>query len=73
MNCWGGGAAWAALSGMADDRCVTNVNYFCNGITSKFQIHRLTYYDVRERFGLSAQLAVRAISKVADALNRRKG
>ena len=43
------------------------------GITAKFRIHRLTYYEVRERFGLSAQLTVRAIGKVADALNNRKG
>ena len=43
------------------------------GVTGKFRIHRLTYYEVRKRFGLPAQMAVRAIAKVADALNRRKG
>lgn len=43
------------------------------GITAQFHIHRLTYYEARERFGLSAQLVVRAINKVSDALNRRKG
>jgi len=30
-------------------------------------VHRLTYYAVREQFGLSAQMAVRVIGKVVDA------
>ena len=33
----------------------------------KFPLHKLTYYAVRERFGLSAQMAVRAVGRVADA------
>jgi IS605 OrfB family transposase len=33
----------------------------------QFPIHRLTYQDVRETFGLAAQLTVRCIAKVADA------
>ena len=33
----------------------------------QFPLHKLTYYDVRERFGLSAQMAVRAVSRVSDA------
>lgn len=33
----------------------------------QFDLHHATYYAVRERFGLSAQAAVRVISKVADA------
>ncbi|MBK9714232.1 MAG: transposase [Kouleothrix sp.] len=33
----------------------------------QFPIHRLTYHAVRETFGLSAQLAVRCVAKVADA------
>jgi len=33
----------------------------------QFDLHRLCYRRVRERFGLSAQAAVRCISKVADA------
>lgn len=33
----------------------------------QFPIHRLTYGAVREQFGLSAQLTVRCIAKVADA------
>jgi len=32
-----------------------------------YDLHHATYYDVRERFGLAAQLAVRVIAVVADA------
>lgn len=32
-----------------------------------YDLHHATYYDVRERFGLTAQLAVRVIAVVADA------
>ena len=32
MHCWGGGAAQTASSGKADDRLVTKVNHFYNGI-----------------------------------------
>jgi hypothetical protein len=31
------------------------------------QLDKLVHYQVRERFGLSAQMAVRAIAKVVDA------
>ena len=43
------------------------------GVTGKFPIHKATYHEARQRFGMSSQLTVRAIGKVADALNRRKG
>ena len=52
------------------------VNAACNHISAcawdtqtfkQFSLHRLTYYEVRSRFDLTAQMAVRAISKVADA------
>lgn len=33
----------------------------------QYDLHKLTYYIVRENFGLSAQIAVRVIAKVADA------
>ena len=33
----------------------------------QYDLHKLTYYSVRENFGLSAQVAVRLIAKVADA------
>ena len=32
-----------------------------------FDLHHATYHDVRRKFGLPAQLAVRALAKVADA------
>ena len=52
------------------------VNQACNDISQQawekqvfkqFDIHRLVYYDIRERHNLSAQITVRAIAKVADA------
>jgi IS605 OrfB family transposase len=33
----------------------------------QYDLHKLAYYPVRENFGLSAQVAVRLIAKVADA------
>lgn len=33
----------------------------------QFSLHKLVYYDVRERFGLSAQVTVRIEAKVSDA------
>jgi len=33
----------------------------------QFDLHKLVYYDVRQRFSLSAQMTVRCIAKVADA------
>jgi putative transposase len=39
---------------------------------SKFQLQKLLYYRVRDRFGLSAQLAIRAIAKVVEAYKRDK-
>ncbi len=39
----------------------------------KTGIQKLTYYDIRQEFGLSAQLTVRAIAKVAESYsNDRK-
>ena len=37
---------------------------------NKFKLQKLLYRDVRERFGLSAQMAVRAIAKVCEAYKR---
>jgi putative transposase len=57
-------------------RTLETANAACNYISQvawetktfrQFPIHRLTYQDVRETFGLAAQLAVRCIAKVADA------
>ena len=54
-------------------------NEACNAIAevafemhkaNKVEIHKAVYYDTRKRFGLSSQLTVRAISKVAEAYKR---
>jgi putative transposase len=56
-------------------------NAACNAIAktafrehtaSHVRLHRLMYREVRERFGLSAQMAVRAIGKVVEAYKRDK-
>ena len=45
-----------------------------NRVFSQFKIHHLCYEEVRKKFGLSAQMVVRCIGKVADAykLDRKK-
>jgi IS605 OrfB family transposase len=57
-------------------RTIETVNAACNYLSerawetktfSQYHLHKLAYYDVRKRFGLSAQATVRAIAKVADA------
>jgi len=62
--------------GDALKQALERANAACNAISEQawasqifkqFPLHKLAYYDVRERFGLSAQMAVRAISRVADA------
>jgi len=56
-------------------------NEACNSIAetafnsktfNNWQLHHLVYRDIRERFNLSAQMTVRAISKVADAYKTSK-
>ncbi|WP_217423071.1 transposase [Methanocella conradii] len=51
-------------------------NAACNSISkvafssktyNKFKLQRLLYYDIRREYGLSAQLAIRAISKVVES------
>src|SRR5918996_1361880 len=39
---------------------------------SKFQLQKALYYEIREHFGLSAQLAIRAIAKTVEAYKRDK-
>lgn len=39
----------------------------------QFNLHHITYYDVRKRFALSAQVTVRCIAKVADAYKLDRG
>ena len=36
-------------------------------VFGQFKLHRLIYYELKSRFELSAQMAVRALAKVADA------
>lgn len=38
----------------------------------QFNLHKVVYYDIRERFSLSAEMTVRAIAKVSDAYKRDK-
>jgi putative transposase len=45
---------------------------FEHNVFGQVSIHGLTYYVIREQFGLGAQHAVRAISKVVDAFSRDK-
>lgn len=56
-------------------------NTACSAITevafkqctaSKYKLQKLVYRDVRERFGLSAQMTVRAIAKVCEVYKRDK-
>ena len=64
-------------------RTVEKFNEACNEIAqtcfekksaNKFDIQKLVYHEVREKYGLSAQLTVRAISKTCEAykLNKKK-
>ena len=39
---------------------------------NKIEIHKTVYYPIRDQFGLSSQLTVRAISKVCEAYKRDK-
>ena len=41
-------------------------------LANKFKLQKLVYADVRKQFGLSSQLAIRAISKTAEAYKRDK-
>jgi predicted transposase len=35
-------------------------------------LHKLAYYEIREKFGLSSQMAVRAIAKAVECFQRDK-
>jgi putative transposase len=41
-------------------------------MANKIELQKLVYYDIRQQFGLSAQMVIRAISKVAEAYKRDK-
>jgi IS605 OrfB family transposase len=60
-------------------RTVETFNAACNAIAgtafaarcpNKIDLQRLVYYDIRSRFGLSAQMTIRAISTVSEAYQR---
>jgi putative transposase len=42
------------------------------GIFGQVTLHKLAYYEIRERFGLSSQMAVRAIAKAVECFQRDK-
>src|SRR5713226_3681750 len=45
---------------------------FREHLANKIALQKIVYYDVRERFGLSSQMTVRAIGKVVEAYKRDK-
>lgn len=45
---------------------------FDHGVFSQPSIHKLAYREIRDRFGLSAQMAVRAIGKAVECFKRDK-
>lgn len=45
---------------------------FKHKVYGQVSIHNLTYYDIRQQFGLGAQHAVRAIGKAVEAFSRDK-
>jgi IS605 OrfB family transposase len=56
-----------------NDACTWIAAYaFGERMFSKFALQKAIYYEVRARFNLSAQLAIRAIAKVVEAYKRDK-
>jgi IS605 OrfB family transposase len=45
---------------------------YAEHLTNKFNLQKVVYADVRERFKLSSQMAIRAISKTVEAYKRDK-
>lgn len=45
---------------------------FAAGVFGQVSIHHLAYYEIRKRFGLSSQMAVRAIAKAVECFQRDK-
>jgi putative transposase len=45
---------------------------YVHHMANKIELQKLVYYDIRQRFGLSSQMAIRAIAKVAEAYKRDK-
>ncbi len=62
-------------------RTLEAFNAACNAIAvvafrercaNKIELQKLVYYNIREQFGLSSQMTIRAISKVSEAYKRDK-
>jgi len=62
-------------------RTLETFNAACNDIAgvaferrmaNKVALQKLVYYDIRQRFGLWAQMCIRAISQVAEAYKRER-
>ena len=60
-------------------RTLETFNTACNAIAevayehrvaNKLRLQPLVYYDIRQHFGLSAQMVIRAIAKVSEAYKR---
>ncbi|MEW6082865.1 MAG: hypothetical protein AB1576_14145 [Bacillota bacterium] len=60
---------------------VERFNAACNAVeeaafrehsANKIRLQKLVYYDIREQFGLPAQMGIRVISKTAEAYKRDK-
>src|SRR6266568_9551749 len=45
---------------------------FRERVVNKFALQKVVYYSIRERFGLSSQMTIRAIAKVVEAYKRDK-
>ena len=45
---------------------------FAAGVYGQVSLHHLAYYEIRKQFGLSSQLAVRAIAKAVECFQRDK-
>ena len=45
---------------------------FRKRLANKFALQKIVYYSIRERFGLSSQMTIRAIAKVVEAYKRDK-
>jgi predicted transposase len=45
---------------------------YARHLANKIELQKLVYYDIRQQYSLSSQMAIRAISKVAEAYKRDK-
>jgi IS605 OrfB family transposase len=53
--------------------CNTIASVVCRErCTNKLELQKLVYYDIRAHYGLSSQMAIRAISKVSDSFKAQK-